>query len=183
LFDLIRDSDFEYDQGVGVDLGVIWVGPSYQLGATLTNVNQPKFEYPEIDVSPYNDRSIIELLQRDRTYVMERQLKLEASYFTANHNWTFNLGLDANEVGDPVGDDFQWLTASAGYSTDSWWLPGVRFGYRQNLAGTELEYASVGVTAFRILNIDIASALDQVTINGDKLPRSLIVSIGFDISF
>ena len=126
---------------------------------------------------------MIDLLQRDRTYVMERQLKLEASLFSANHSWNFNLGIDANEIEDPVGDDFQWLTASVGYATDSWWLPGVRFGYRQNLAGTELNYASVGVTAFRILNIDIASTLDRVTIDGENLPQSLIVSIGFDISF
>ena len=114
---------------------------------------------------------------------MERQLKLEASYFTTNRRWTVNLGLDANDVEDPVGDDFQWFTLSAGYATDSWWLPGVRFGYRQNLAGTELKYLGVGVTAFKILNIDIASSLDQVTINGTKLPQGLIASIGFEISF
>ena len=183
LFDSIRDSDFDYDQGIGVDLGVMWVGPSYQVGATLNNVYESEFEYPAIDFAPYSDRSMIDLLQRDRTYVMERQLKLEASLFSANHSWNFNLGIDANEIEDPVGDDFQWLTASVGYATDSWWLPGVRFGYRQNLAGTELNYASVGVTAFRILNIDIASTLDRVTIDGENLPQSLIVNIGFDISF
>jgi hypothetical protein len=46
-----------------------------------------------------------------------------------------------------------------------------------------LQYLGVGVTAFRILNIDIASALDPVTIDGEELPRGLIASIGFDISF
>jgi len=183
LFDAIRNSEFENDQGFGFDFGALWVGHNYQLGATLTNINEPKFEYPDVDLSPYTNPNAIEILLRDKTYTKERQFKLEASYFTPNRRWTVNLGLDANDVEDPVGDDFQWFTFSAGYATDSWWLPGVRFGYRQNLAGTELKYLGVGVTAFKILNIDIASTLDQVTIDGTELPQGLIVSIGFDISF
>jgi len=183
LFDSIRNSEFKNDQGFGFDFGTLWVGGNYQLGATLTNINEPKFEFPDVDLSPYTNPKAIEILLRDKTYTKERQLKLEASYFTTNRRWTVNLGLDANDVEDPVGDDFQWFTFSAGYATDSWWLPGVRFGYRQNLAGTELKYLGVGVTAFKILNIDIASTLDQVTIDGTKLPQGLIASIGFDISF
>ena len=183
VFDAIRDSDFEYDQGIGIDLGVLWAGPGYQVGATLNNLNEPKFEYPEIDLSNYSNSDIISFLQRDRTYTMERQLRLEGSYFTENRNWTFNIGLDANEIKDPVGDEFQWLTVSAGYATESWWVPGLRFGYRENLAGTRLRYFGVGATVFRILNIDLASTLDRVTINDEDLPRGLAASIGFDISF
>jgi len=161
-----------------------WVGMVHYIRtATLTNINEPKFEYPDVDLSPYTNQNAIEFLLRDKTYTLERQLKLEASYFTANRRWTVNAGLDVNDVEDPVGDDFQWFTASAGYATDSWWLPGARFGYRQNLSGTELRYLSVGVTAFRILNIDIASTLDTVSIDGTELPQGLIASIGFDISF
>lgn len=183
LFDSIRSSEFESDQGIGFDLGMLWAGDNYQLGTILTNLNQPKFEYPAVDLSPYTSRYIIEYLQRDRTYTMERQLKLEASYFMANRSWSFNIGVDVNETEDPVGDDFQWLTLSAGYATDSWWVPGVRFGYRQNLAGTERKYIGAGVTVLKIVNIDIASSLDQVSIRGTNLPQGLIASIGFDIRF
>ncbi|MCX2980827.1 type IX secretion system membrane protein PorP/SprF [Halieaceae bacterium IMCC14734] len=183
IFDSLRNSNFVHDKGFGVDFGTLWVARNYQLGATLTNINEPKFEYPDVDISSYSDQVVISFLQKDKHYTMERQLKIEASYFTTNRKLTVNLGLDANNVEDPVGDDFQWLTMSAGYVIDSWWLPGVRFGYRQNLAGTELKYLSVGVTAFKILNIDIASSLEQVKINGTKLPQGLIASMGFDISF
>ena len=183
LFDSIRDNEFEDDQGFGLDLGVLWVGSGYRLGATVTNVNQPKFEYPSVDLSTYSDSEIIRLLENDRIYIKERQLKLEASFFSPNGRWTFNLGLDANDLEDPVGDEFQWFTASAGYATDSWWLPGVRFGYRENLVGTELSYLGVGVTAFRVVNIDLASAFDTVEIDGEDLPQGLLVSIGVDISF
>jgi len=183
LFDAIRNSDFSHDQGFGFDLGILWAGSSYQLGATLANINQPKFTYPGVDLSLYSNPRTIKFLQRDQTYTMERQLQLEGSYFSKSRKWTFNVGLDANAVADPVGDEFQWFTASVGYATDSWWLPGVRLGYRENLAGTQLKYLGLGVTAFKILNIDIASSFNQVTINGKDLPESLIVSIGFDIGF
>ena len=91
--------------------------------------------------------------------------------------------IDANAVPDPMGDDYQWFTLSAGYATESWWLPGIRAGYRKNLAGTELGYASFGLTAFKIVNFDIASTLDTTRISGTKLPRGLMASIGFQIAF
>ena len=49
--------------------------------------------------------------------------------------------------------------------------------------GTELGYLSIGITAFKIVNFDIASALDTVKISGDKLPQGLMGSIGFQISW
>jgi len=42
---------------------------------------------------------------------------------------------------------------------------------------------SIGLTAFKIVNIDIASALDTVQINGKKLPQGLMGSIGFQIAW
>ena len=31
------------------------MGRNYQLGATLTNINEPKFEFPEVDTTDYSD--------------------------------------------------------------------------------------------------------------------------------
>lgn len=183
LFDAIRDSDFDDDTRVGFDIGALWVGKNYQLGAQLTNVNQPKFTFPDLDLSLYSDDAIIGLIQGDTIYTMDRQLKLEASLFTSDRRWSAHLGVDVDPATDPMGDEYQWLTFSAGYAGDSWWLPGARIGYRQNLAGTEMEYVSVGLTAFKILNIDISSALDSVTIDGQSLPRGLMLAIGFQISW
>ncbi len=72
---------------------------------------------------------------------------------------------------------------SAGFTNDSFWLPAGRIGYRQNLTGTELGYVSIGFTAFKIFNFDIASALDTVKIDGKKLPQGLMGSIGFEITW
>ena len=183
LFDAIRHADFRNDEGVGIDLGALWVANNYQVGMQVTNVNEPRFIYPAVDETNYSNLQIIDAIRRDQIYEMERQWKFEGSVFSANRKWTANVGFDANAVPDPMGDDYQWFTVSAGYATNSWWLPGVRVGLRKNLAGTEMGYVGVGVTAFKILNIDVASALDTVKISGTKLPQGLMGSIGFQIAF
>ena len=183
VFDAIRDSNFRNDEDVGVDIGALWVGRNYQLGAQITNVNEPTFVFPEVDLEPYRNDSIIGRLQSDQRYKMDRQLKLEASIFSNDRRWSAHLGLDADPATDPMGDKYQWATASAAFTTDSWWLPSARFGYRENLAGTRMKYLGVGVTAFKILNIDIASAMDTVKIEGKKLPQGLMASIGFQLTW
>ncbi len=183
LFDAIRDSNFRNDERLGVDIGALWVGGNYQLGAQLTNINEPKFKFPAVDLEPYTSEVAIQFLQRDQIYIMDRQLKLEASMFTENRRWSAHIGYDADAATDPMGDRFQWLTVSAGFTNEGFWLPAARIGYRQNLTGTELSYVSIGFTAFKIFNFDIASALDTVKIDGKKLPQGLMVSIGFEITW
>jgi hypothetical protein len=183
LFDAIRNADFRSDEGAGIDLGVLWVSGNYQLGAQVTNINEPKFRFPDVNLEPYSSQQAIEFLQRDSIYKLDRQLKLEASIFTDDRRWSAHLGYDVDPVTEPMGDRFQWVTLSGGYTTDSWWIPSARIGYRQNLAGTKLGYASIGATLFKYVNIDIASALDTVKIDGQKLPQGLMGSIGFEISW
>lgn len=183
LFKAIDNSAFRNEEDVGVHLGALWVSENYQLGAQWSNINEPEFSYPDVDVSPYRDQRIVEFLLRDQRYRMDSQLKLEASAFTSDRRWSAYLGLDADSARDPFGDEFQWVTLSGSLQRDSFWLPNLRLGYRKNLAGTELGYLSAGLTAFRYLNFDISSALETVSISGDKLPRGLMVSLGFDIAW
>jgi hypothetical protein len=183
LFDQIRNADFERDTRLGLDAGVLWVADNYQLGAQVTNLNEPDFQFPSIDVSPFSDESIIRRIQSGQVYTMERQLKLEASVLGENRKWSLHVGLDANATSDPVGDEFQWATLSGGFNTGSQWFPNVRLGYRQNLAGTEKSYASLGMTMFKYVNIDLASALDTTKIDGRSLPEGLMFSMGFEINW
>jgi hypothetical protein len=183
LFDQIRNADYERDTRASFDAGVLWVAETYQLGAQLTNLFEPDFQFPAIDYDPFASETIIQKLEQSRTYTMERQLKLEASLFAKDRKWSWHLGLDANAATDPVGDEFQWLTLSGGFDTGSRWLPNVRLGYRQNLVGTEKTYASLGLTMFRFINLDIASALDTTKIDGHKLPEGLMFSMGFQVNW
>jgi len=183
LFDAIRDSNFRNDERVGVDIGALWVSENYQIGAQLTNVNEPDFTFPDVNLDPYSHEGIIGFLESDQSYTVDRQLKLEASLFTTDRRWSTHLGYDADSATDPLGDKYQWLTLSAGFVTDSWWIPGGRIGYRENLAGTKMKYVGIGVTAFKIVNFDISSALHTVSIDGRTLPQGLMGSIGFQISW
>lgn len=183
LFDAIRNADFESDTRMGVDFGALWLGENYQLGAQVTNLNEPDFAFPGINIDAFTNTDIIDGIQRDRIYTMTRQTKLEASLFSEDRRWSWHLGVDANSARDPVGDEFQWMTAAAGYQMDGRWIPNIRVGFRQNLAGTEKTYASLGLTMFNVVNLDISSALDTTVINGTKLPEAVMASLGVQFSW
>jgi len=183
LFDAIRNADYRSDRGVSVDIGALWAGSNYQIGASVININEPEFVYPEVNLQPYTSEGVINFLLTDQTYIMDRQAKLEASVFTTNRRWSGHMGVDLDPATDPMGDTFQWLSLSAGLNTGSWWLPAARVGFRRNLEGTQLSYLGLGITAFKYLNIDIASALNTVEIEGRKLPQGLMGSIGFTIAW
>ena len=159
------------------------MGERFQFGANWTNLNEPEFTCPDADLSAYHDDDVIYQLTQDRTYTMEQQLKLEASLFPSNPRWSLHFGLDANDTQDPMGDAFQWFTASGGWTSASNWLRNARVGYRRNLFGSELSYVSGGFTAFKWFNVDLALEIDRVKIKGDDLPRGVIFSMGFQIDF
>ena len=183
LFDAIDNSEFNSSTGFGVDIGALWVGENFQVGAQWVNINEPEFEYPELDLSRYRNPELIEFLLRDQIYTMDSQVKLEASLFTTNRRWSAHVGLDADSATDPLGDEYQWATLSGAWTPGNFWLGNLRFGWRQNLAGTELGYASIGATMFRIVNFDVSSALETVKISGTELPQGLMASLGFSINW
>ncbi|MFV2005556.1 MAG: conjugal transfer protein TraF [Gammaproteobacteria bacterium] len=183
IFKALDKSSFKYEQDFGIDIGAIWSGKQYQVGATLTNLNEPDFQYPASDVSGFTDPGIIQLIRNRERYVMEKQMKLDGGYITSNGAWGINLGLDVNAVPDPMGDDYQWASVGAGFASDSWWLPGARVGLRKNLAGTKLTYVTAGITVFNILNLDLAATTDTIRVNGKTIPRGLIANLGVQVLF
>jgi len=183
IFNALDKSSFKYEQGFGLDLGAIYTGKQYQLGATLTNINEPSFQYPAADLSGFTSQKIINEIRARETYTMQRQLKLEGGIISSTGAWGLNVGLDANAVPDPMGDDYQWLSIGTGFASGNWWLPGVRLGVRKNLAGTALTYITAGLTVFNIVNLDIASTTNTVVINNQTVPRSLIANLSVQFAF
>ncbi|WP_417537421.1 conjugal transfer protein TraF [Marinomonas sp.] len=191
ISDAISD-DAVTTSGVGIDLGAVWVSHYYQVGVTFANINEPEFDGAPIDSSCGSATcdaasSLItagKLNASGSKYVMEMQTTLDAAVSTKGKQVTLGLSYDTNAVKDAVGDEYQWAAASLSYYGDSHFLPGIRIGYRQNMAGTELSYASLGLTMFKRLNIDLAVALDTVEDeDGDELPRGGYFSIGYDTAF
>lgn len=189
-FSYILDRDY-VDTGIGADVGAIWAAPNYQLGATLTNINEPEFNYKGLgDCSGLSGSSLtncntaIELANKGKltlneTYKMKSQLTLDAAIMSANQNWSLAGSYDVNSIKDPLGDKYQWSATSISYFSDNVFFPGVRLGYRKNHAGSQLSYITAGMTLARRLNFDLAYGLE--TTGGS--PRSINVSLGYAFAF
>ena len=185
-FDDLDADDGETSTGVGVDVGVLWVSDHLRTGATVTNLNEPEFEYNAFNMTGYTDPTTIAILSElsNEKYVMEKQVTVEAALHSQNQNWVIAGSLDLNEIKGPTGDEYQWLAVSAAYATDSWLLPGIRAGYRVNQAGSELKYLTGGVTLVKSLNLDLAYSPDKVKDdNGDEVSRSIIFNLGLELTF
>lgn len=178
--------------GVGIDLGAVWSADYYQVGLTLANINEPDFDGAALGQNCGTSESCktaaklqnVGSLAVNGDYTMGMQSTIDAAVTSKNRQWTLAGTYDVNSVKDPVGDEYQWGVASVSYYGDSHFLPGLRAGFRQNMVGTELSYASFGLTIVKRLNIDVAVALDTVKDeDGDELPRSAYFSIGYDTAF
>ena len=184
-FDDAADEDFVTDSAFGLDLGLLWINDHFRLGATLANLNQPEFDFGDINKvtdGTYTNAGIISQIRESNTFTLEKQLTVEAAIYTKNQNWVISAAMDANAIEDALGDEYQWATVSAAYATDSWFLPGIRAGLRQNLAGTKVNYLTGGVTMGPV-NLDLAYSPDEVTIDGETVPRGAILNLGLEVSF
>ncbi|PKG81345.1 hypothetical protein CXF85_17880 [Colwellia sp. 75C3] len=183
LFDDIKNTDFIYQNGFDVDLGLVWAADHYQLGVSVNNTFEHTYKFPDFDKGTFTSVRILNQLNQHSAYTMERQLKLEAGIFTDQRHWSLNVELDANPVEDSMRDDYQWFTLTAGYAADSWWLPSARIGLSRNLAGSQLGYINAGVTVMRFINIDVATTIDTVTLDGDEMRRGINLRLGVQFDY
>jgi hypothetical protein len=183
-------TSYTSSSGLGLDVGTLWTAKRYRVGAWVNNLNKPSFKYndltaAELTTAGYTSGTpIYNQLASRESYEMKPQLELEGAFFSESQNWVVNAGVDANAVPDPVGRDFQWATLSAAYATNSWWIPGIRIGYRTGLAGSKLRYATAGLTIIKALSLDVAYGLDSIKDNNGKvIPRSAMINLGIQMTF
>ncbi len=179
----IKDADFIDKTGFDVDLGLVWAAKNYQLGASVVNLIEQKYEYPELDRSRFSSPDVLEQIDYHEEFTMQRQVKLEAGIFTEDRHWSLHTELDANPVEDPMRDRYQWFTLTAGYAADSWWLPSARFGMSRNLAGTKLGYLNAGITFMKFINLDVAATIDKVHLDGDDIRRGANIRLGVQFDY
>lgn len=183
FYDDIKNANYVYENGYDVDLGLVWAAEHYQLGASVSSLFEHTYEFPELDRTGYQSERILNQLSKHKTYTMERQLKLEGGVFTAQRHWSLNAEVDVNPVEDPMRDEYQWLTLTGGYASESWWLPSARLGFSRNLTGSELTYLNAGVTLMRYINIDAATTLNTVTLDGQELKRGMNIRLGVQFAY
>lgn len=198
LGDVIQD-DFSTNKksssAIGVDLGLIWEAPNYHVGFTWRNINEPEFEYGSLgdnctskdtSTSMSNCFTALYFAAQDRitlneTYVMTSQASVDAALNTQNKRWRLATSYDIQPMRDPIGDEYQWASVSAAYVSSS--FIGGRIGLSQNQTGSELTMLNAGLSLFGGMNLDIRYSLDNITVDGETVPRAFGVNLGFENSF
>ena len=199
--DLIEDeyeNNLKSNTGVALDVGVAWVAKYYRAGLTLTNINSPSFDYGPIGVNcgSYSEGSFARnnceaaahfvdeagrIISRE-THKKHAVATLDASIYVL-HNWVFGGSMDLAKYDDMVGMQTQYLNLSTAVNTQSYWIPDFRLGYQKNLAGSELAVVAVGLSFFDVMTLDVRMALDEVEVDGTKVPRSAALSLAFEEKF
>lgn len=183
IFEDIENAEFRTDSGFDMDIGVLWVTPNFRLGASVLDVLENKYRFQELDTSNLQSAEVIATLNDLTSYQSKRQIKLEGGLYTQDLKWSLNAQVDANEVEDPLGQEYQWISLSAGYKIDNFILSNVRIGAHSNLASSELTQIGFGLTMFKYVNLDLATTLETTKIDGDEYPRSVGISMGINYKF
>ncbi|MBB5021460.1 conjugal transfer protein TraF [Desulfurispira natronophila] len=187
------DANEHNDSDIGIDIGVLWSDDFYHLGATLRNANEPSLRYPVLGncngltgsarTNCETAKDFSHRINMEERYTMTPQAQLEGALHSPDKFWLIGASVDANPVYDSVGDEVQWAALGLAFNTNSWVIPAYRFGYRTNLAGSELSYVTTGFTLFRVLSLDVAYGLDKVEFDEEEYPRSMAFNLGLEVSF
>ncbi|MCW8090787.1 conjugal transfer protein TraF [Alteromonas sp. ASW11-130] len=200
LADVIED---EYDKGadrtsaLALDLGLLWVADNYSFGITVTDINEPEFEYGDLISNCANETGVgidncyaaqqfitAGRINGQETHVANSQVTLEGSVlFGGDKQFGLHASVDLNDKNDPVGDLYQWSTIAMTYNFDNWVLPQLRAGYSYNSAGSELGYYNVGITVLNNLYMDVRWSDENTAIDDSSGPRSAFINIGFQTRF
>lgn len=181
----------EKSVGFGLDVGFLWHSNNYQAGITFYNLNEPSFDYPDLNayINDNATKSAINGLQAAGkikavdSVTLTRHAVVEAAYYTNSRNWMLQGAYTLGTATNFVGDEFQNLHLAAGYFPKTAWLPGVRLGYSQNMKGSELSKIHAGATFFGIMHLDVALSPDTSTFDGTEVPRYAAISLGFEEKF
>lgn len=186
-----------YDNGAvtstsfGVDAGLLWELPKSRVGLYAKNLIEPSFDYGAIGIGCnelsgkaqadcFNAQYFSDEIALKETHTANTQFTLEGSAYVGDSNLSASFAYDLNSVASPVGDEFQWMSASVSYYPHRYFIPGIRAGVRKNLSGSELTMASVGFSFFRRINLDVQMALDSVENDGSEAPRSAAFNLGIE---
>ncbi|MEM0909484.1 MAG: conjugal transfer protein TraF [Pseudomonadota bacterium] len=182
---------------LGLDVGIEWVEPKYQLGLSITDINEPDYDYGSL-VSDCSGLTGISLdncivsqnaiaagrIRGEETYTATAQATLSGSYKIGNgYGVLLGGSVDINEKNDPIGDPYQWFHVSATTFFDKAWVPELRFGYSENMAGSELSFYSVGFTLFERASLDVSWSDEKVEIDDSEAPRSALLSFSIQSKF
>lgn len=198
LIDIIKE-DYDQNQSsstaVGLDLGLIWQAPNYHVGLAWKNINEPEFDYGTVGEDCINKDSTTSInncftaqffanegrISLNEKHVMTSQLTIDGAINSEDKRWRVAAAYDLQAMRDPIGDEYQWATASVAYVSSS--ILGGRIGISQNQVGSELTTLNAGLSLFGVIHLDGRYGLDSVEVDGSSAPRTVGINLGFESSF
>ncbi|WP_082027771.1 conjugal transfer protein TraF [Isoalcanivorax pacificus] len=192
------DTNEKKSTNISIDLGAIYRINNWSAGLTLKNINEPEFDYGAVGQNcaslPGGSQEYANCMAADyfaqngrisasEKWVMASQATVDGSYSFNNGRGMVGFSYDLTDVNTPTGDLQQMLSLMTAYQSPKIWLPGVRAGYHTNQKGSQLSSVSVGLTWFNRLTFDVLMGLEDTEIDGDKLPRTAAVSLGWQSRF
>lgn len=192
------DENLQSSTNASLDIGVTAVGERYRIGAALTDINEPSFDYGAVGVNcdQYEDASISrsncdtatyfvevagDIVSRE-TYTRHALLTLDGLY-QLSRGWFVSGELETAAYDDAIGQENQWLSLALAYESGRYLLPSVRVGYRENLAGSELSMVNLGFTFGGVVTLDMNYGLESAEVDGDTVPRALGIALAIQEKF
>lgn len=186
--------DFKNDSTqLALDMSAYWSAKNYSLGLTLSNINEPEFEYGELgkdchkltnDISQSNCFTALSFSNRidlTETYKATSYATAQANYINDAATFSVDVSLESEHT-TPVGINEQWMTASIAYKPQTSFAPNSRLTYSNNLSGSKLKYVS-GELTWGWFGLGLGYSLDDTIIDGDSTTRGAFINLAISNQF
>ncbi|SFB83456.1 plasmid transfer operon, TraF, protein [Marinospirillum celere] len=189
------DEGYRTEQGLGVDFGLVWQTPRIRLGATLYNLNEPSFNFGNLNdqfqdplLSPggnlrdKDQQALEELLEEGRINLnkkatLTRHLVVDSGYRNPTGRWGLEAYFTLGKATNLVGDQYQNLGVQHYLNFDNPYLQQTRWGFSQNLAGTQVTALELGASFTNWLHLNVAFTPQTSDFLGSSYPQYLSANL------
>ncbi len=168
-------NNVESSSAFGLDLGVMYRIPSWQVGLTIRNLNKPTFEHSGAGTfanTPY-------------TYELKPQAKVGVAWIPSD-TLTVEAALDLtkNEGAVASSESQYW---NVGLEWDAWKILALRLGAFQNMAQTDIGLVptfglGLNLWAARV-DLAVAVSSKKVLFDGEEVPAYLAGAVALAVDF
>lgn len=186
--------DFKNDSTqIALDVSAYWSAQNYNVGLTLSNINEPEFDYGELgkncntlnnSISTSNCLTALSFSNRidlTETFKATRYATFQVNYIADSERMSADFSMESDHA-TPVGNKEQWMTASVSYKPEASFVPNARLTYSNNLIGSKLSYLS-GELTWGWFGLGLGYSLDKTTIDGDSTSRGAFLNLAISNQF
>lgn len=186
--------DFKNDTTeFSLDVSAYWAAKNYNIGLTISNINEPEFDYGELgkncnsltnDITKSNCLTALSYSNRidlTETYKATSYATMQANYISDSRQFSADFSMES-EHKTPVGVEEQWVTASVAYKPQTSYAPNTRLTYSNNLKGSKLKYISSELT-WGWFGLGLGMSLDKTIIDGDSSTRGAFINLAISNQF